>query len=418
MQLYILDSNYDILGMIDAAESVLWAKRYNDAGECEIYIPCTTEYLSLLRRGNYVYRYDDDMFCKIARVEIETEVENGDYIIATAPDIFNILAGRVVRWKVAFSGTVGEFIKKVLTDNAITPLSGQTHRKIPKLVFDDSNIAEFSEKIEASAFTDDLSQLIMTTCKTYNIGFRLSYDMEEDQLVFRLYRGKNKASTTGGEYVEFSPEFANIISSKYSEDESEYKNVVYVGYKSANKDDETVYLYSYPSDEYGITGEARREVYVDGSSISRDITYDELVQMFGTVRKTTTTVTQDNKSVYSSVYYAIVNGAENEVATSLQDVPESGNETEEKITVTDFTYFLMIRALAANTLSERVKTQSFEGDVDHTDTYAYKTDYDLGDVVKVKNEYGIEAEAQIIEVMESDDAESGKSIEPKFQYLN
>jgi hypothetical protein len=418
MELYILDSDYQILGMIDEAESVLWNKRYNDAGEAEIYIPCSSEYLSMLRRGNYVYRYDDDMFCKISKVEIESDAENGDYIVATAPDIFNILAGRVVRWKVAYSGTVGEFIKKVLTDNAITPANGQTHRKIPKLTFDDRNIAEFSEKIETSAFADDLAQLVLTTCKAHNIGFRLSYDIREDKLVFRLYRGKNKASTTGGEYVEFSSAYSNIISSRYSEDDAQYKNVVYVGYKSANKDDETIYLYSYPSDEQEITGEKRREIYVDGSSTSRDITYDELVQMFGTVRKTTTTVTQDNKSVYSSVYYAIVSGAEHAVATSLQDVPESGNETEEKITVTDFTYLLLIRTLAANTLAESVMTQSFEGDVDTIDTYEYKTDYDLGDIVKVKNDYGIEAEAQITEVMESDDADNGYSIEPKFQYLN
>ena len=78
----------------------------------------------------------------------------------------------------------------------------------------------------------------------------------------------------------------------------------------------------------------------------------------------------------------------------------------------------MIRAIGENTLAEQVRTQSFEGDVDTIDTYEYKTDYDLGDIVKVKNEYEIEAEAQITEVMESDDAESGYAIEPKYEYLN
>jgi hypothetical protein len=52
------------------------------------------------------------------------------------------------------------------------------------------------------------------------------------------------------------------------------------------------------------------------------------------------------------------------------------------------------------------------------DTYEYKTDYDLGDVVKIINEYGIEAEARVTEVMESEDNENGYTIEPKYEYHN
>ena len=395
MQVYILDPNYEILCMIDESESVLWNKKFNDVGECEIYIPCNVEHLSMLRRGHYIYRFDDDMFCKIERVEIETDAENGDFIIATAKDICNILAGRIVRWQIVFSGTVGQFVKKVLTDNVINP--EQSQRAIPNFVFDDSNISEFSEKIEVSSFAEDLLHTISTTCKTYNIGFRVSYNMETRKLVFRLLRGKNKASTTGGEYIEFSPAFANILTSNYSEDDSEYKNVVYVGYQGT---DEKTYLLSLFKGDAEPQGEARREIYVDGTKISRDITLEELQVMFPDLNK------------IESAYYSTIDGTLTAVALS----DTSGKE--EKITVTDFTYLLLIRAVGENALAEQVRTQSFEGDVDTIDTYEYKTDYDIGDIVKVRNEYGIEAEAQITEVMESDDAESGYSIEPKFQYLN
>lgn len=417
MQVYILDPEYNPLGVIDESESVLWNPKYNDVGESEIYIPCTEIYLSMLRRGYYLYRYDDEMFCKIESVDIETDAENGDYIIASAKDICNILAGRIVRWRIAFSGTLGNFIKKVLNDNVINP--AQSHRAISHFVFDASNLAEFNERVEISAFTDDLLQLILATCKTYSVGFRISFDMETRKLIFRLYRGKNKASITGDEYVEFSPAFANILSSHYKEDESNYKNVVYVGYKSANKEDESIHLYSYPDNEYGITGEARREMYVDGTGTSRDISYDELVQMYGAVKKESQEITQDSKTVISSTYYATILGQKTAVATSLQDKAEENAEpAEEKITITDFTYIRLIRRLAQDALAERVMTQSFEGNVDTIDTYEYKVDYNIGDIVKVINEYGIEAEARITEVMESDDAEGGYSIEPKFEYLN
>lgn len=404
MQVYILDPDYNILGMIDESESVLWNPKYNDVGECEIYIPCTEVYLSMLRRGNYVYRFDDDMFCKIESTQIETSVENGDYIIATAKDICNILAGRIVRWKIVFSGTIGKFIQKVLNDNVINP--SQSQRAIPHFTFDASNLAEFTEKIEVSTFTDDLLQLILAACKTYSIGFRVSFNMETRKLVFRLYRGKNKASITGEEYVEFSPAFSNILDSKYTEEEASFKNVAYVGYKGVDGETHLLSLFKGGAEPQG---EKRREVYIDATNTSRDITYDELKQMFPAVKRYPATMGAETEG-----YYYI--GTDQKVATF--EVTTTDDVKAEKIIVTDYTYLLLIRAVGENALAERVMTQSFEGNVDTIDTYEYKVDYNLGDIVKVINEYGIEAEARITEVMESDDAESGYSIEPKFEYLN
>lgn len=400
MQLYILNPKYEIIGVIDESESVLWNKKYNDEGYCEIYIPCDETMLDLLQKGNYVYRFDDDMFCKIKTAEIETDVENGDYIIATAKDMCTILAGRIVRWQIVYSGTVGGFIKKVLTDNVVNP--AQSKRKIDNFVIDDSNFSEFSEKIEVSSFTDDLLALIITTCKTYNIGFRVAYDITAGKITFKLYRGKNKASTAVGEYVEFSPTFANIISTHYKTDDTNYKNVVYVGYKNESDGIELLSLFHGSAEPQG---EEREEIYVDGTGTSRDITHSELSVMFPNMTKTSTTA-DDGK--VTSVYY---NGA-----TAI--AKSEGTGEDEKITVTDYTYLLLIRNVGENALAERVKTQEFNGTVDTSVSYVYKTDYNLGDTVRVINEYGITAEAQITEVMESDDNEDGYNVEPTFEFKN
>lgn len=420
MELYILSPRYDVVGMIDEAESVLWQKRYNDAGQCEIYVPCSTEMFSLLSHGNYVFRYDDDMFCKIETPEIETDVENGDYIISTANDISKvILSGRIVRWNIVYSGTVLEFLEKLVTDNVINPVQAQ--RRISNFTLYQMSAeerAEFTEKINVSAFTDDLYGLIQTTCKTFGYGFRVFYNIETQKLVFRVFKGKNKASESGSKYVEFSPTFSNILSSHYKEDESNYKNVVYVGYKSADKDDENIYLLSvYDGMDDGLPepqGEARKEVYIDATGTSRDITLDELNLLFSNVTKTTSTVTEEGKQKYYSIYYS--GGVA--VATSWQDVPTGDESTEEKITVTDYTYLLLIRSAGNNGLAQHRKTQEFTGEVDTLDTYEYKQDYDIGDIVKVKNEYGISVDARISEVMESEDNEDGRVIEPVFEYLS
>lgn len=413
MQIYILDKNYYRIGELSEQEDIVFNKRFNDVGYCALKVACDNEMFDLLKAGNYIYRYDDDMLCKIETATIDTDIEQGDYLTVDAVDMNNILAGRIVRWDVTYSGTVGGFIKKLITDNVINPLNDKgeliTARKIANFEFDDTNIAEFKETINVAkdTATKDLLQLIITTCKTYNYGFRVSLNIETRKLVFRLIKGKNKASTNSQEYVEFSPNFANIISSHYKEDMSNYKNVVYVGYKSANKDDENIYLLSLfegqGSGQSEPQGEERREVYIDGTNTSRELKYEELQALYGIVTKE------------GGSYYATVNGEKIAVATF--EITTTDGVNTEKITATDFTYLKLIRIVGLNALAERVKTQEFSGEIDTVDTYKYKTDFGLGDIVYVDNEYGIGAPAQIIEVTESESADSPYTIEPKYEFI-
>ena len=403
MQIYVLDTNYEIISYIDITESTLWNKKYNDLGESEIYIPCDMEMLSILRKGHYLFRFDDDMLCKIKKVEIETDVENGDYIIATAKDMSEILAGRIVRWNTTFSGKVVHFVKKLIDDNVINPKDDkkQSHtvRRIPNFVFDmtDEEMEQFTDTINVTANADDLLQRIITTCKAFNYGFRTSLDIDTKTLKFRLFKGVNRTIPTTDDYVEFSSAYGNIISSKYETDDSNYKNVAYVGYKSADKEDETIYLLSVHNEAVEPSGEHRQEIYVDGTSTSRDISYEELVQMFPNVRKS------------GNNYYNSQN-----IVVAMSE----GEGEDEKITVTDYTYLLLIRTIGYDLLESKKRTESFSGEVDMLNSYRYKIDYDVGDIVKVINEYGIEANAQVIEIMESEDNDNGYVAEPRFQYVS
>jgi hypothetical protein len=402
MQLYILDEDYSIIGMVDTYESALWVPKYNDVGECEIYIPCETDYLPLLKNGNYIYRYDDDMFCKIKCFEIKTDIENGNYIICTGIDIADILSDRVIQSQTVFSGTVGQFIERLLLDNVIN--APQASRLITNFRVDTSNFSEFNETIEVSAFGDDLLQRIITTCKSHNIGFRVRYDISVGHLIFTLYRGANKASAHSEEYVEFSPQFANIISSNYKDDERNYKNVACVRYKDVDENIKVIWVYIGEEPR----GEERREKPVDATNINRNVTYDELLEMFPNVRKDT----QNN------AYYITMSGSRVVVANyEIKEATETEEETE-TITITDYTVEKLAVNMGKDALSQSKRQWVYTGNVDTLDTYTYKVDYNIGDIVKVINEYGMETEARVTEVFESDDNESGYVVEPKFEYLN
>lgn len=394
--------SYDRIGVIDEAESVLWNPKYNDIGSAEIYASCNLSYLELLRRGNYLYRDADEMFCKIEQMEITTDAEDGDYIIASAVDISNILSGRIIRDGFAFSGKVVNFLKKVLMDNVISPSVGK--RAIPNFRIDESNFGEFAETIDTTVENEDVLLRIIATCKAYNYGFKTVYDELAGELVFKLYKGKNKASMMSDEYVEFSPGFANIISSNYKEDDSLYKNIVYVSYLST---DEQTHLLSMHDGDAEPQGEERREIFVDGTGTSRDVTLDVLQELYGNVKRNPAT-----QGVETSGYYYI--DTNTKVATF--EITKTDGVSTEKITAEDNTYLLLIRKVGQDVLTERARMTSFSGEVDTVDSYEYKVDYNLGDIVKVKNEYGLEAEARIVEIMESEDADNGYVCEPKFEF--
>ena len=406
MEIYVLNAGYEMVGMIDEAESITWIKNYYDIGECEIYLPCNLEIVSLLHIGNYLFRYDDDMFCRIENVRIETDAEEGDYIRATATDIGKILSGRIVRYPITFSGKVCDFLAKVITDNCITTSPSQ--RGISNMTIDKSNFSSLTATIETTVHTDDILQLVISTCKNAGYGFRISYDISTGKLVFSLYAGKDKSDPSGDEYVEFSPEFANILSSEYEADESTYKNVAYVGYKDSSDNLELKSVYIGNTEP---KGEYRREIYVDGTGLSRSITYDELKEIFTTVQRSPATMGQETDG-----YYYIAGN----IKVATFEVTTSGEEKTEKITTTDFTHLKLIGELGKNKLYERVKSETFGGEVDTVNTYEFGNgkDYYLGDIVQVVNEYGISAPAMITGVQEVEDLDEGHTFTPTFEYFN
>ena len=88
----------------------------------------------------------------------------------------------------------------------------------------------------------------------------------------------------------------------------------------------------------------------------------------------------------------------------------SSNDGE--ITATEYANLLI--AEGQETLAENVKTEIFEGTINSGRTYEYNSDYFLGDIVTMRNEFGMQKDVRIIEVIESLD-ENGLTITPSFE---
>lgn len=78
-------------------------------------------------------------------------------------------------------------------------------------------------------------------------------------------------------------------------------------------------------------------------------------------------------------------------------------------------YYQQLATKGKEELAKLSATTSFEGVV-IPDNLIYKVDFDLGDIVKIQNEYGISVNARIVEIIEAFD-ESGYTLEPTFEYM-
>ena len=118
---FVLNENFEKIGIIDIFVSLIWDKKYNDFGEFELYIPATTTNFDLIKASKYVVRPDDDMVGLISKIELDTSAEKGDYLIVSGKSAESLLNQRVLLSTQMFDGLVEDLIRKVIDISILNP---------------------------------------------------------------------------------------------------------------------------------------------------------------------------------------------------------------------------------------------------------------------------------------------------------
>lgn len=343
VSLNILNPNFQRIAVVDHYTSLIWAKRYYEIGAIDLQVEATTENLKIFKENNYITREDDNSIYRIEAIELDTSVEQENYLIIGAYDCKKILSQRITWNQINFDGTVENYIRKIITDNIIDP--DDDLRKINNFALKPAH--GFTEEIQAQTQFDELDTKIIELCMANEYGWKVTF--ENGVLYFDLFKGvDHSTSQSENNHVVFSPAYDNLSSTKYNVDSSEYKNVALVGGEGEGTEKKTRAIGN-------ASGLSRFEMYVSSNVSSND----------------------DGDLV--DYYEALV---------------ADGKER----------------------LAEQATTVQFEGEIDPT-FYKYKTDYDLGDIITIKNEYGIQINARIVEVAETWD-EEGYTIDLTFDNID
>lgn len=227
MEMYVLNKNFEKIALIDAYESLLWTDRYNKPGEFEIYTPVADFALQYPVADNYLQIKESEHTMVIEDTTIESNVETGNHIKITGRSLESILDRRIVWAQTDISGNLQNGIKRLLTENIISPSIAD--RRIPNFIFEESTDEEITKLTMENQYTgDNLLDIVQTLCETNEIGYKILLN-DDNNFVFKLYKGIDRSYRQETlPFVVFKPSFENIINSNYAELNSEAKTITLV----------------------------------------------------------------------------------------------------------------------------------------------------------------------------------------------
>lgn len=340
MDLIILDTELNIIDIIDTFESSIWTERYIGYGDFEIYAKVSDQLISIATQECYVKISESDRIMIVEEANIKSDPDNGSTILIKGRSYESIIARRIIWKQTILTGNLQNGIKKLMDENAITP--SDTDREIPNLTFLSSTDPEITSLTVDMQFTyDDLYESIVKLCSAHNIGFKITLSDDLSGFVFELYNGVNRSyDQLTNPFVVFSKEYDNLLNSDYSKSTTNKKTLTLVAGEGEGESRKTEIVGN------GI-GLERREMYTDARDIS---------------------------------------------------------QTVDSVLISDVTYYAQLNQRGLQDLSENAGESSFDSQVDTLSNFKYGVDFFLGDIVQVVSEYGISIKARVTELIRSQSA--------------
>lgn len=279
MELMVLDSALQPLGIVDGYSKCTWKRSYFDLGT--VSLVTDGQFFPLLRQGAYLYRPDVGEAALLQSLTYQMSDNGAETVTAAGNMLESILQTRVIRQQTDLDGTPEQICRELVRLCCID----DPGREIPGLLLG----AELGggESTTVQCRGENLWQQTSTILRDQELSQRVALDFMNSGLTYSVWRGADRtAGQTALPPVIFSTEWENLLSDRYQWDERSSCNVVYVlgaDYSAGNKKAPIVEV-----DQSN--GDPRREMWLNAASISwekengqihTDAAYTALLQQAG-----------------------------------------------------------------------------------------------------------------------------------------
>ena len=362
-EIYVLNSDLECIAVLDYYSSFIWTDRYNEAGEFELCLPVTAKYAQSIKKDMFLSIPTSNRMMIVESIKIETSFEDGNTYNITGRSIESILDRRIVWKQTNVNGSVQNALHSIINEAIISPIDSR--RKIDNFVFvesTDPRVTTINYSQVAQYMGDTIYDVVKRVCQAFHIGFKI--EIVNGNFQFQLFAGTDRSyNQTFNSYVVFSPNHDNLLSSNYLESIKNYKNVLRIAGEGDGATQTFITHYLEFDDDHASekVGLARREVYVDCRDVS--------------------SITDGN---------------------TVMDVQQYTNVLVQK---------------GVEKLVELVPETAFEGEIDTTVMFKYHEDFEVGDICEIRNEYGMNDQVRVTEVVQTWEAD-GYTCIPTLESLS
>lgn len=339
MNIYVLNRSFERVAVVDDYISIIWTTRYYTYGDFELYINADEGDINTLQAGNYLVREQDISGDEYRNVMIISNIE----LSTDAEDGDKLII-------------TGYCLKSILLRRVVatqTVLSGAVQSCVATLI----NGTIINPSVSArriSNFVHGTNDLI----NNYTMEMQITGDV--------LEKAVSEICQTYGYGYDVFIRGSNFVFYLYEGTD-----------RSFNQDVNPYVIFSGDFDN----------LLSSDYKINRD-DYSNVAYVAGEGEGTDRTIVMVGNSAGLERYEQWVDA-------------RNASSNNGEISVAD--YKKMLVQEGTEKLSETAVTTSFEGEIENTVNFQLGVDYFLGDLVQIKNDYGISAVTRIIEIIDSED---------------
>ena len=203
----IYDKGLNALGMIDTQSSVLWERRYYEAGYFEIHVPPNANNNDLISIGNYIMRTDARESGVIQYIYKNTDMYGVSDITVIGRFCSYLLHGHIVRSAGTLSGNVETIMRQLVSNTCMTPGTADYINGLEL-----GNLCGTTKTISIFIEYPDLHDILKEISRRSGVACRVYLNPETEALQFSCYEGADKsAGQSSNSRVIFSSDYDTIV---------------------------------------------------------------------------------------------------------------------------------------------------------------------------------------------------------------
>ncbi|AHN24359.1 siphovirus ReqiPepy6 Gp37-like family protein [Lysinibacillus varians] len=254
--LYVCNEKFERLGYIGNFSYLLWRKKYGPGSEAELHVDVTPKNIEQLKKGNIIFRQDDDEAMYIYYRQFDDS--NGvDQLVIKCYSLTRWTDRRILWRQYDFYTTPELIMRQLINETMVSP--ADPTRKIAQVKL--ATVKNIGKAIQQQISYKQVFEVCENLCTTHDIGMRCLFDGRT--LKYDFYEGTDRTINQSlNPRIILSKNRSNLLKRTYEDADNDLKTTALIGGAGEGPARKMASIGA------SITGLNRREIFIDAREIS------------------------------------------------------------------------------------------------------------------------------------------------------